>query len=187
MVAGGVSPWPVPTAPGQGYGPPPSDSGPKRGDWLSRFADSWRPEVTGVLLALATVLFLVPVARAANHAVSMRAEAFAVAPSGLSAVPSTRGWLDIEVVDDGQPGAQVTWVDPNGPSASQLRQCDVISAIDGHQTSSVQALTGYLDLRSPGSEVRLSVVRGDATRVVGIRLAPKPPAQPVAVAVPWSC
>jgi S1-C subfamily serine protease len=52
------------------------------------------------------------------------------------------------------------------PSASD----DIITAIDGHQVTTVEAITQYLDTKHVGDRVTLTVVRGGQTITITVTL-----------------
>ena len=66
----------------------------------------------------------------------------------------------------------------NGPAAKAGLQAsgqpdagdDVITAIDGHNLSTIDALTQYLDTKKVGDHVTLSVVRNGQKISVGVTL-----------------
>jgi len=84
--------------------------------------------------------------------------------SGETLTPATASQLGIS---GAQSGVLVVEVVPNGPAAKAgLRGSgqadpsdDVITAIDGHQIDTIDALTQYLDTKKVGDRVRLTVVR----------------------------
>lgn len=143
-----------------------------RSNRFARFARGWLPEVVGAALALLTIAAAPFVVRTAHEvAIQMRsAEASAywqpAHPGGL---------LDVTLMPspDGQPATPVVnQVDPFGASAGILQTGDVITAIDGHPTASIQAVDNALSTLPSGTLVHLTVRRGTATRSVEVRLGP---------------
>jgi serine protease Do len=60
----------------------------------------------------------------------------------------------------GQRGALITTVSPTGPAAKALRPGDVVVAVDGETVESAGTLTRTIAAATPGTPLRLRVVRG---------------------------
>jgi|GEM_PF-411419 len=87
-------------------------------------------------------------------------------------------------------GVVVMEVSPNSPAASAgLRGssstsptapagANVIVAVDGRAVSKVEDIAGYLDTKSPGDTVTLTIYRGGQKQDVRVTLAPWPASQP---------
>jgi S1-C subfamily serine protease len=76
------------------------------------------------------------------------------------------GVLVVQVIS-GSPAQKAGLQSTGSPSTGD----DIITAIDGHNLASVEALTTYLDTRKVGDKVTLSVVRGGKTISVNATLA----------------
>jgi S1-C subfamily serine protease len=68
----------------------------------------------------------------------------------------------------------VTEVDPDGPAHDQLRNGDVIEAIDGRAVRTMADLRSRLYLLAPGTTVDLRVERDHTVHTVTLSLAPSP-------------
>jgi S1-C subfamily serine protease len=91
------------------------------------------------------------------------------------------GWLDVDGHDaptaaepTGPRGALVVSVDPNGASASVLRNGDVIEAIGGAPIRSMAELRSRRYVLAPGRPVRLLVARNGTSTTVEVNLASSP-------------
>jgi S1-C subfamily serine protease len=68
----------------------------------------------------------------------------------------------------GQRGALITTVSPAGPAARALRPRDVVVAVDGETVESAGTLTRAIAGATPGTPLRLRVVRAGQTAEVTI-------------------
>jgi S1-C subfamily serine protease len=87
------------------------------------------------------------------------------------------GWLGIDgttTTKDAPRGALVTEVDPAGPAHNQLRNGDVIEAIDGRAVRTMADLRSRLYLLAPGTTVELRVDSDHSVHTVTLALAPSP-------------
>jgi S1-C subfamily serine protease len=85
--------------------------------------------------------------------------------SSLS-LPKQSGVLVVQVVS-GSP-AQKAGLQGNGSADAGD---DILTAIDGHQLASVEALTSYLDSKKVGDKVTMTVIRGNKTISITATLA----------------
>jgi serine protease Do len=69
----------------------------------------------------------------------------------------------------GQSGALVTEVDPDGPSAGELRQGDVILSVNGQQTASASDAGRELQKVASGRIARVLIWRGDTEVFVTVK------------------
>jgi putative serine protease PepD len=68
-------------------------------------------------------------------------------------------------------GVAIVGAAPDGPAAKAgLKAGDIIIAIDGQGTSSVQVLESFIATKQPGTDVKLTVVRNGATKTVTVTL-----------------
>ena len=95
--------------------------------------------------------------------------------SGETLSPDTANQLGINGASS---GVLVVEVVPNGPSAKAGLQAsgqpdssdDVITAIDGHNLSTIDQLTQYLDTKKVGDHVTLTIIRNGHKISVGVTL-----------------
>jgi serine protease Do len=74
-------------------------------------------------------------------------------------------------------GAVVLEVTPGAPAeAAGLHERDVIVAVDGERIDSRRSLMRLVGFRAPGSQVKLSVLRGGERRELSVTLTARPPA-----------
>jgi S1-C subfamily serine protease len=90
-----------------------------------------------------------------------------VEPYELEAAPSAETpFLGVQLgaPEEGAPeGAVVTSVEPNSPAAKAgLEAGDRVVAFDGTQVRSTEDLVALIRARTPGAEVQIDVIRGDA-------------------------
>ncbi len=72
-------------------------------------------------------------------------------------------------------GAVVVEVEPGSPAdRAGLQPGDIVVAVDGDPVRSMPDLAGRVQLRAPGDEVELEVVREGRTRTVSAELQPRP-------------
>jgi S1-C subfamily serine protease len=69
----------------------------------------------------------------------------------------------------GQSGALVTEIDPDGPSAGELRQGDVILSVNGQQVSSASDAGRELQKVASGRIARILIWRSDSEVFVTVR------------------
>ncbi len=89
------------------------------------------------------------------------------------------GWLGIYLADTARP--TVAEVVPDSPAAhGGLTVGDVIAAVDGQKVDTPDALVKQIAALDPGTEVKLSIERGDQTTELVVVLGQRPaePAQP---------
>jgi hypothetical protein len=70
-------------------------------------------------------------------------------------------------------GVVVTWVDPEGPAAGQLRPTDVIEQVDGQPLTTWEHWMARVARVPDGDALKLTVRRGDETHDVDITAAPR--------------
>ena len=159
----------------------------------------WTPDPTGTVHAgmIATNTQLADEARGGalvdrdGNVVGILAVSGAATPVDMANEVATqlvaRGWashgsLGIRAADAAAGGATVVEVAPDSSAArAGLRVDDRIVAIDGNRTADSAALVYALRRRPAGRGVKLSVVRGKRTSVIGATLDAAP-----ATSVPWS-
>jgi len=72
-------------------------------------------------------------------------------------------------------GALISEVVSGAPAEKAgLKVGDVITAIDGQEMSTMEAVSGYLALRRPGDQVKVTYVRGADSQDVQVELAKRP-------------
>ncbi len=77
---------------------------------------------------------------------------------------SHRAYLGVQIADTNGAGVLVQSVSSGGPAAKAgLQGGDVITAVNGHQTATVNDLTSVVSKLKPGTTVTLSVVQQDGT------------------------
>ncbi|HXA43174.1 MAG TPA: trypsin-like peptidase domain-containing protein [Candidatus Solibacter sp.] len=81
-------------------------------------------------------------------------------------LPKSTGVLVVQVVT-GSPAAKAGLVGTGSADSGD----DIITAMDGHQLASVEALTTYLDSKNVGDKVTMTVVRGSKTMSLTATLA----------------
>lgn len=98
----------------------------------------------------------------------------------LAAQPSDQpiGDLGIEVqpltpplarASGAEAGVMVTYVQAPGPAEGSLRPGDVIQSVDDTAITTVQGFSQVEHTRTPGAEVKISILRDRAPQVVGLR------------------
>ncbi len=97
-----------------------------------------------------------------------------------------RGWLGVSVQDltpelaqalgvPGRHGALISDVQPDTPAArAGLQQDDVILSLDDESIETARGLTRDIGFRSPGEQVRLSLVRDGRRREIKVKLGERP-------------
>jgi serine protease Do len=91
---------------------------------------------------------------------------------GIAVAPLDETTRSLAGIEEGIEGVLVAGVDPQGPSAGQLRSGDVIRSVQGRDVTSPDELASVLDEVAEDREaVLLRVWRGGAERFVGIRIA----------------
>jgi putative serine protease PepD len=89
---------------------------------------------------------------------------------------ATHAYLGVQV-GDGSRGVVVAKVDAGSPAAKaglEGGRRDVIASVDGHPVRTGAALSAIVAGHRPGDELRLHVLRGDASRDVTVTLAQLP-------------
>jgi hypothetical protein len=69
-------------------------------------------------------------------------------------------------------GVVVTWVDPDGPAATELRATDIIEQVDGQPLTTWEHWLARVARLPEGDTIALTVRRGDHTRVATLTAAP---------------
>jgi serine protease Do len=108
-----------------------------------------------------------------------------VIPQLIKSGKVARGWLGITIEDltpnmrdfygapDG--GALVTGIQPEAPAAqSQLKEDDVIVAVDGQKIRDTWELQKHVAERKPGTELALDILRGKKPMQVKLKLGEMP-------------
>ncbi|HSP77359.1 MAG TPA: trypsin-like peptidase domain-containing protein, partial [Myxococcaceae bacterium] len=89
-----------------------------------------------------------------------------------------RGWLGVVISERPQEGvraAVVKQVYRNSPAArAGLRPGDQVVAVNGRQVDSYQQMLRKVAMLAPGTEARLTLLRGDSTEEVSVKLAERP-------------
>ena len=116
---------------------------------------------------------LIPADTLQSIAQSARPPANTRAVLGVRVQPVTSQLARAAGVDS---GVMVTHVEPGGPADGVLLSTDVVQAIDGTGTATVTAFTQVAESRTPGTPVRLSIVRGGKPQTV--TLQPRPAGAP---------
>ena len=96
----------------------------------------------------------------------------------LTEVQSPSAYLGADVKDatGDVKGAAVVTIAPNGPAAAtELERGDVITAVDGHQVETVNALLQAISTHSPGDTIKITVSRGSRELEMTATLAERPP------------
>lgn len=109
----------------------------------------------------------VPVAPAAKSAAAASAPGYA----GLNVIPRTAEPL--AGLADGV-GLRVNFVDPAGPSAGKVEEGDVLTRLDDQILFHPDQFRALVRMRAAGDQVKLTLVRGTAPRVVEVKLGARP-------------
>jgi hypothetical protein len=119
---------------------------------------------------------LADVQRAAVAAMSARGR-------GLPGAPAPQGFLGIAMVDAaGGGGVAVQSVVPGGPAAQAgLKPADIIIAMDDQPVPTAQALQSGVARTTPGSSVRLRILRDGAEQFVAVVIGARPEGAPNSV------
>jgi putative serine protease PepD len=87
---------------------------------------------------------------------------------------ATHAWLGVQVAD-GSRGVVVAKVNPGSPAAKAgIGRRDLIASVDGRAVRTGEALAAVVAEHRPGDELRLHVLRGDASRDITVVLAQLP-------------
>jgi serine protease Do len=92
-------------------------------------------------------------------------------------IPRGRPFLGIQPGPGAENGVEVAQVVPNSPAAGKLEEGDIIRKINGLEVSDVQALAEEIVKAGIGTEVTLTVSRGDKSSEIKVTLG-KMPEQP---------